>query len=332
MSMNDDWKTRCIALSPRIERVADQLSRTIVPPVLPVALHGRYRELYERHQERIAAVLLGERRSGVALFAVSAAGELVGELWLKATEELRAGLVGRHMGVDLPLPAAEGMSLRQFVLLTRSVDGVPTVRLLDLDTPLGLFLEGAGRIHAAEARGPLFCHAAGHLFFIFPTGESAPWTDEASLHWSALPPRAAQQIDESSPEPPPRLEDTVIVRESLVSIVDLPARSADEPPAGYLELRRGHIEERIAVGAKALRRGLLLGRYGRCHGGRVLDTDRVSRVHALLIEDDEMLHIVDTGSTNGTWLGEEELKCAVLPPNTAVTLSEYVELRWSPVH
>lgn len=50
-----------------------------------------------------------------------------------------------------------------------------------------------------------------------------------------------------------------------------------------------------------LERGLLLGRYTRCDGANCLGaSDRVSRVHALLITRRGRTWLIDVGSTNGT--------------------------------
>ena len=56
----------------------------------------------------------------------------------------------------------------------------------------------------------------------------------------------------------------------------------------------------ITVGEHALREGVLLGRYARCDNGASDHADSLSRVHALLLQTDDRLLVIDTASTFGT--------------------------------
>jgi hypothetical protein len=72
--------------------------------------------------------------------------------------------------------------------------------------------------------------------------------------------------------------------------------------AGTLELIGPSFRETIRIGHDPLKDGVLLGRYARCDGaGGLADDATLSRVHALLIQIDDSMLVVDTASSNGTW-------------------------------
>ena len=104
-----------------------------------------------------------------------------------------------------------------------------------------------------------------------------------------------------------------------------------ETPAGALTFASPCGRGRMPVGLSALDRGIVIGRYGRCAGTRALRHDSVSRVHALLIRRDGRLFLADAGSTNGVWLGEEEIKCGQVVPGAEYHLGEHASLTWEPL-
>lgn len=57
----------------------------------------------------------------------------------------------------------------------------------------------------------------------------------------------------------------------------------------------------VSCSEEDLRRGLLLGRYRRCDGANeLIRSDKVSRVHAMLVTRRGRTWLIDVGSTNGT--------------------------------
>lgn len=79
----------------------------------------------------------------------------------------------------------------------------------------------------------------------------------------------------------------------------------------------------------ALEAGIVLGRYDRCVGCGTEAHDNVSRVHSVLIAIDGSVFIADAGSTNGTWLGEREVKCAPVAQGSSFTIGN-LKVSWIP--
>ena len=76
---------------------------------------------------------------------------------------------------------------------------------------------------------------------------------------------------------------------------------------------------------------MLLGRYARCDGaGGLADDASLSRVHALLIQIDDSLLLIDTASSNGTWENGEKPRARVfvLDRNTELLLGKTTRARW----
>ena len=70
--------------------------------------------------------------------------------------------------------------------------------------------------------------------------------------------------------------------------------------AGILEIVGRNARGTLRVGQDALRDGILLGRYARCDGAIVHEDPSLSRVHAIFVQLDDRLLVIDTASRNGT--------------------------------
>src|SRR5690606_2815318 len=79
-------------------------------------------------------------------------------------------------------------------------------------------------------------------------------------------------------------------------------------PVGVLRLRVSNVMHSVLVGARAIHRGILLGRYERCDvdGSKLLTSESISRVHLLVVEVSDRVYAIDTASTNGTWMAEDD--------------------------
>jgi hypothetical protein len=99
---------------------------------------------------------------------------------------------------------------------------------------------------------------------------------------------------------------------------------ADEPRQALIELADATAREVWPVGDRALSNGILFGRYERCdgHGSRILARRGISRVHAIVVAVDGAPHVLDLGSTNGTWLDGKEIKVARLGAGSSFRLGE----------
>jgi hypothetical protein len=242
------------------------------------------REMYARLHHVIRHACLEETRPGVFVFAVEQGGVPRGRLWLSATVEPRAGTLGRHEAVDLPIGSDAALSLRHLVVVVRLVNGRVRTSLLDLETPSGLHTP-SGAQHLTETDGPALLKTSRLALFCVPTGPGqAPPTDAA----------AAFRLFERTPVP----QGTSLFRKLLGS-----ARRA-----GMLTLRYRNSSLPLTVDDEMLARGVLIGRADRCD---VLVPDRfVSRVHAVALNIDGVPYVVNTASSNGLWhQSGEQAKC-----------------------
>jgi len=289
------------------------------------------RSVFGAHQRAMAAVLLREKRPGLVVFLLTPA-DVEGWCWLAATDELRAGTLGRHGCVDLHVPREAGLSLRHCLFLVRRAGGRVLTHVVDLNSTSGLRLEDGRSVSAFAADGPFFLQVPGALIACFPTGGAPPWDTEAMPAFDSLAPRRILSRLESGPSLA-----HVGQRESSVTVVPGPLLVQagqlllpGEVAAGELLLASREGRERLRVGLSALDRGVVLGRYDRCAGGSALSHPGISRVHALLVRRDERLHLADAGSTNGVWLCEEEIKCARVVERAEYRLGAFASLSWTP--
>lgn len=284
----------------------------------------------------VHATLAAAREPGVAVVAIDTQRDrLAGSMWIAAKPgAINVGVVGRHGQCDLFLDGDAALSLRHLVLIVEPATdwGGPggadvRYRLVDLRTGTG-FVDEAGRmLEAATALGPAFVMIGRYLLLCFPTGGDA-WPAELDAAMAMLPERI--YVDERDAEPDrwqrhrrsfaegTNVEDTSVkpIGASVITAVRGPARAriaaveSYEAKVGHFELtsRLGH--DVIDVGADALRRGLLLGRYSRCDtaGARSLALERISRVHVLVIEIAGRVWMIDAASTNGIAVGGKTVR------------------------
>jgi hypothetical protein len=107
----------------------------------------------------------------------------------------------------------------------------------------------------------------------------------------------------------------------------------DGPPIGTLRLSAGGKSQAMALGHDAASSGVLLGRYERCdtHGATVFAHHGISRVHLLVVEVEGALYAVDTGSTNGTFHGSDEVRIVPLASGTELIFGDgLARMEWMP--
>jgi len=296
-------RTRVVHLGALVDRDEAYNDKTRVFPSGPCVTPVE--KLFERHHAEMADALEGEPQPGLMVFALSSLA-IEGSMWLSASEGLRAGSIGRHGCTDLHLPQDQGMSLRQCLMLVRKVNDCVRSYVVDLDSAAGLETEDYEAARAVEASGHFFLRVPGCLLACFPTGCALPWERNAEAPFATLRPRIVELTDVGAD----RRSGSLTIEPGPVDGARQPLCLPGERPAGVLTIRCGPKTERISVGASALDCGITLGRDGRCAGWKTLQEDRVSRVHALLLSRDDVLYVADAGSTNGTWEGEREIRCA----------------------
>lgn len=345
--------TRSIHLAQGIERDGAQNEGTIVADIPGLRMRsgetGRFfladvpessfEELYRTHFEALAAAHVRHANEpGVLVAAVVPGFGLRGHVWLAAGPTLRAAIVGRHERVDLFLPEDPSFSLRHLAVLVRR-DGPAgvRVRVLDLRTGVGFRDEADRDLAAVSANGPLFLRASAHRFFLLPTGH-APLPP-----WEGLPPRLFQPSQAKdlphavsrAPFAAPFSRDEPTIVTAGVPLAPPEFRellAPGESPLGHLHVRNLGRTTVLSLGETRASRGLLLGRYGRCDGlpQGWLPSD-VSRVHAFLLCEGGVLHIVDAGSTNGTSLRGRVIRCEPMPAGERVSFGS-ASLQWAPAN
>jgi pSer/pThr/pTyr-binding forkhead associated (FHA) protein len=58
---------------------------------------------------------------------------------------------------------------------------------------------------------------------------------------------------------------------------------------------------------------------------------QVSRVHAMLLYEGGLLHVIDAGSTNGTLVRGRNIHCEPMPPGERVELAQ-AHVIWDPAN
>jgi hypothetical protein len=105
------------------------------------------------------------------------------------------------------------------------------------------------------------------------------------------------------------------------------------PPLGTLKLSSGGRSQAMTLGHDAASAGVLLGRYDRCdaHGATVFAHHGISRVHLLVVEVEGAVYAVDTGSTNGTYQGSDEVRIVPLAGGTELIFGDgLARMEWMP--
>lgn len=324
------------------------------PTVVPYARRG-LRELFVGAYRKFADRCREVEEPGIAIIAVEErTGRAAGLVRLCARVERHvAAIVGRHDECDLYLNATDRLALRHLAVILDPVKswraGEKSVRfrILDLRTGDGFMDEDERPLRGLRCEGPAVLRCAGHALFAIPLGDPTDWPVSGEDAWSCLPERVYfDEVDSFPQGSMPRMlavresrnalatessmRRSVITRthgprDSVVGMLD----SGDL--AGTLELIGPSFRETIRIGHDPLKDGVLLGRYARCDGaGGLADDATLSRVHALLIQIDDTMLVVDTASSNGTWEHGERPRSRVfvLDGNTELLLGKTTRARW----
>jgi hypothetical protein len=325
-------------------RPAANLGTRIVPVRTVPALPPSARDLFERAYAAFADACRAVDEPGLAIVVLDrATAAVAGTLCLRARADRHvAAIVGRHDRCDLYLPANADLALRQLAVVVSPVKdwrrgaSDVTFRVLDLRTTDGMVDESGRPLRALRSEGPAIVHCAGYVLYALPVGDPTSWPVSAADAWSYMPERVyfdeLSRVPDGSifrPVAPVNPQHTKVVfrvpgpRDTAMQLVtngDLAGRLAIEASWG-----RGVIE----VGAQALREGILLGRYARCDAHRLCSDDSLSRVHALLLQVDERLLMIDAASTNGTReLGRADSRLIDLGGSADIELGAATRTRW----
>lgn len=256
-------------------------------------------------------------RQGVSLILVDGAGRALAEAWIAASlDVVRAGVVGRHPSCALRVPEREKeIPLRYLVALVRAENNEDvSVRLIDLHTEHGFGDEAGRRLQAVRFSGAAFL-ALGELYLLVLEPHKLEIKDGPEKAYASIPARVFREEEPGAYLAGPRLVRSPPAEADMTHVVSqlgpLAATARllgdDEPIRGQLTLGGLGMAVTRPVGLEALRRGILIGRYSRCDVRTGADAPSLSRVHALLVEERQEVLLVDTASSNGTWVEGREL-------------------------
>jgi hypothetical protein len=195
---------------------------------------------------------------------------------------------------------------------------------MDLETMSPPTDEEGRSVASLTAEGPVFVRVRDVALLALVTGDATDWPEQAEDAWDCLPERvfveerlAVGSLPRQLPIREPSGKKERLGRTTVVRVLEGPthvgALASDETPCGRVRLESHGTRRALAVGQETLRRGILVGRYERCHTQRgmpILD-ERVSRVHLMLVELAGQLCAIDLGSSNGSFAIDAVEGCAV---------------------
>jgi hypothetical protein len=301
------------------------------------------RDTFLKRYPAIQKALKQHRHTGLLLLAFGASTEPLAQAWYKlSSDKMGAIVVGRHQKCAFALPEEQSeISLRHLVVLTRALphDAV-RLRLLDLHTSLGFIDEQGRHLRAATSDGTLFIRLGDVTLMLIVTNAEDPVLDFAAEAYARVPERRFFEEQEGAAyDTAPRYVGTsrrqVLRATTSVFAQAGPVAAAaelcdpDEEVLGTLEVAAAGGVAKRAVGARALARGILVGRYARCEvGASAIDHSHLSRVHMLIIRVGGELLAVDVASSNGTLLNGKPIEVAPLRDGDQFNLGDELYVGW----
>jgi hypothetical protein len=286
---------------------------------------------------------------GIALIAVDeVTGRAMGIVRLLARVQRHvAAIIGRHDECDLYLHAHARLALRHLAVVLDPVSdwrrgANVRYRVLDLRTTDGFTDESDRSLRGLRCDGPGLLRCGGYALFMLPLGDPTDWPSSAADAWAFLPERVYfDELDRnplgSTPRSPrlPTAFDNAVTLPSLIVRTHGPRDSSEGNSlqrgdlAGTLELVGPKNRGTIRIGHDELRDGVLLGRYARCNNAQIADDPSLSRVHALLIQVDDAILVIDTASLNGTRETKQaKARLIQLQGDTELVLGNSTRARW----
>ena len=302
------------------------------------------RQLFVGAYTKFAALCRDVDEPGLALLAVDeATGIPAGLVRLRARFGRHvAAIVGRHDQCDLYLSGHGTLALRHLAIVLDPVQSwrrnstTVRYRVLDLRTSDGFTDEHGKEMRGLRAEGPAFMRCAGHAIFVLPIGDPTDWPESPADAWDMLPERVYFDEMRSSPDGSLTNMPLDCSRKSMIFRTHGPRDTGTGEPlvdrgdlAGTLEVVGSTRNGRMTIGDRALRDGVLLGRYARCDGAEMLEDLSMSRVHMLLLHTEDALLAIDTCSRNGSHLpGQNYARVIAVSDDTEIHLGKQTRIRW----
>jgi hypothetical protein len=325
-------------------------AQTVMRPAVIPNLRRGIRELFIENYPKFAPVCRTVDEPGIAIIAVDdktarAAG--IVKVLARVGRPVTA-VAGRHDQCDLYLRGHEGLALRQFAVVVAPVQSwapgaAVQYRVLDLRTNDGMADEDGRLLRGIRAEGPSILRCSGYTFFIISLGDPTDFPQSARDAWDVMPERVYfDELENCAGGSAAKLRlprndlrqsyifrtqgprDTGIINHTACGVV-----GNDRDLAGRLEINGPNRRVILDVGADALRDGVLLGRYGRCDASEALDDPSLSRVHALLVCENDKLLVIDTASYNGTRIvGEHRSRVIEIDRDLDLQIGKHTRMRW----
>ncbi len=326
-------------------------AQTVMRPAVIPNLRRGIRELFLENYPRFAPVCRTVDEPGLAIIAVDerpapAAG--IVKVLARVGRPV-AAVAGRHDQCDLYLRGHDGLALRQFAVVLAPVTswapGSKAVqyRVMDLRTNDGMADEDGRMLRGIRAEGPSILRCAGYTFFILTLGDPSDYPQSASDAWDIMPERIYfDELENCAGGSAAKLRlprndlrqsyifrtqgprETGIINHTACGVI-----GNERDLAGRLEIQGPNRRVLLDVGHDALRDGVLLGRYGRCDASEALDDPSLSRVHALLVCEQDKLLVVDTASYNGTRIvGEHRSRVIEIDRELDLQIGKHTRMRW----
>jgi FHA domain len=330
-------------------------AQTVMRPAVVPQLRRGIRELFLENYPRFAPVCRTVEEPGLAIIAVDdrtarAAGIVK---VLARVGRTVAAIAGRHDQCDLYLRGNDGLALRQFAVVLAPVkswapgEKAVQYRVMDLRTNDGMADEDGRHLRGIRAEGPSILRCGGYTFFILTLGDPSDFPPSATDAWDVMPERVYFDELETCAGgsaaklrlPRNDLRQSYIFRTAgprETGVIDPTHRQSacgvvgnERDLAGRLHIEGPNRRVILDVGHDALRDGVLLGRYGRCDASEALDDPSLSRVHALLVCENDKLLLVDTASYNGTRVvGEHRARVIDLDRDIDLQVGKHTRMRW----
>jgi hypothetical protein len=321
---------------------------TVVISTDQLALVPRWtmKDQFERHYDEIRALVNASSLTGYAVIAVYADG-VVSAAQLATHLPGEPGgvlVVGRHSEAAMRLAADPTVALRHLAIrVLEDEQGEPEARIIDLNTGQGFHIEGAGRFAGARIAGPAFLRVGSYALRLFPRGA-------VPRIWPASPEGVFESLVEARVVEDDEGDTNEVVgfvrggmdwgeRGTRITKIGAPVaprrlvRGAGPLPDetfAVLTVEQAGGETIYPLTAENLERGVLLGRYGRCEVElhRMWVNESSSRVHLLLLKEEDSVLAIDTASSNGTYVDGQRITVVEVPDDAQIELAEGNRVRW----
>ena len=258
---------------------------------------------------------------GLCVFIFSGT-QLIGKAFLKTKmDQINTLILGRHSQSEVILAADQSLSLRHLVFMTYPKAKRLVYRILDLRSRSGFENEVGTHCHSLISDGHGFIRLNHYHIMCIPAQCASLSNTEPQVAWESLPPRQFNDVPSHTKDLP--------FSDSCSSILSTPPPAPlrsrlIQKPVASLELFSGDNYVNQPLDSAMLSTGILIGRYTRCDKAfqPFLTINSISRIHSLIVEVEGRMYIIDTASTNGTYVNGQRIKRIPLDFETDIYIGE----------